>query len=143
VRASRSPASNPDRSLGTRLPDGWALPPEWRAWAVEKRPDLDVEAVGETFADHWHAQPGAKGRKADWFATWRNWVRNERPPVGRSAVGGETPRQRAARERTAAMTGGLLASKSPRPAAGMPAMPQPTRLHASSRRPDETEVIDV
>ncbi|MGR9087307.1 MAG: hypothetical protein ACU841_09570 [Gammaproteobacteria bacterium] len=29
------------------------------------------------FRDYWIAQPGAKGRKLDWQATWRNWVRSE------------------------------------------------------------------
>jgi hypothetical protein len=31
------------------------------------------------FKDHWAAQAGRAGVKADWFATWRNWVRKERP----------------------------------------------------------------
>lgn len=74
VRAKRSPAS--DR--GSRLPADWTLPAEWRAWAEDARPDINVEATADSFADHWHAQPGAKGRKADWLATWRNWVRNQR-----------------------------------------------------------------
>ena len=29
----------------------------------------------EIFRDYWVAQPGVKGRKANWSATWRNWVR--------------------------------------------------------------------
>lgn len=33
---------------------------------------------GALFFDYWIAQPGAKGRKLDWSATWRNWVRNEK-----------------------------------------------------------------
>lgn len=28
------------------------------------------------FVDYWRAQPGQKGVKTDWPATWRNWVRN-------------------------------------------------------------------
>lgn len=27
------------------------------------------------FRDYWAAQPGQKGVKADWPATWRNWCR--------------------------------------------------------------------
>jgi hypothetical protein len=36
----------------------------------------------EKFRDYWIAQPGQKGVKTDWDATWRNWVRRaaERTP---------------------------------------------------------------
>jgi hypothetical protein len=36
------------------------------------------EQTAQRFADYWHGVAGAKGRKADWLATWRNWVRGER-----------------------------------------------------------------
>lgn len=65
-------------SVGSRLPADWHLPKEWFDWAVKERPDLDINAQGEMFRDYWHAQAGAKGRKADWQATWRNWIRNAR-----------------------------------------------------------------
>lgn len=77
---------------GTRLPEDWTLPAEWRNWALAARPDLDPDAAAEVFADHWRAQPGAKGRKADWLATWRNWVRNERAGSGRTAAVPPVPR---------------------------------------------------
>lgn len=67
-------------SSGSRLPDDWYLPREWFNWAVKERPELDINAQGEMFRDYWHAQAGAKGRKADWQATWRNWIRNARAP---------------------------------------------------------------
>lgn len=63
---------------GTRLPEDWTLPSEWRDWAIESRPDLDAEAVADSFRDFWVAKPGKDGRKADWQATWRNWVRNQK-----------------------------------------------------------------
>jgi len=76
-----------DKQRGTRLAIA-ALPAEWRAFCREQRPDLDPAETFERFADYWRAQPGAKGRKADWLATWRNWVRSERSrqaalPTGR------------------------------------------------------------
>lgn len=74
ARAARSPA--PDR--GSRLPADWTLPQDWRAWAIEARPDLAVDEVASGFADHWHGKAGRDAVKADWFATWRNWVRRER-----------------------------------------------------------------
>lgn len=64
---------------GTRLPVDWALPKELGNWALEQ--GLNKQQVileGEKFRDHWIAQAGAKGRKADWPATWRNWVRNSK-----------------------------------------------------------------
>jgi hypothetical protein len=74
VRATRAHAA--DR--GSRLPADWTLPDTWRAWCIEHRPDLNPQGTAEAFRDYWHGTPGAKGRKADWFATWRNWCRNQR-----------------------------------------------------------------
>ena len=70
-----------DASRGSRLPQG-PLPPDWLAFCQRERPDLDPERVYAKFHDHWTAQPGKAGRKSDWAATWRNWVRSEKrgPP---------------------------------------------------------------
>jgi len=73
ARASRSP-----QKRGTRLPDDWTLPPPWLAWALRHAPgwtQADVEAEAERFRDYWVAQPGQRGVKLDWAATWRNWIR--------------------------------------------------------------------
>jgi len=53
------------------------LPDDWAAWAKQTRPDLNLHETANRFADYWHGIAGAKGRKADWLATWRNWVRNQ------------------------------------------------------------------
>jgi hypothetical protein len=29
------------------------------------------------FVDYWIAQPGQRGVKVDWEATWRNWMRRK------------------------------------------------------------------
>ncbi len=77
------PTQPKSESRATRLPEGWTPQPE---------PEL-IRAVGgqraadeqlELFTDHWRAQPGAKGRKADWQATWRNWLRRSREFAGNS-----------------------------------------------------------
>jgi len=63
---------------GSRLPDDWQLPKDWGDWAMGERPDLSAEDVrreASCFADYWHAKVGADARKADWQATWRNWIR--------------------------------------------------------------------
>jgi hypothetical protein len=54
------------------------LEKEWESWARTERPDLDLVKTAANFADHWHAKPGKDGRKLDWLATWRTWVRKER-----------------------------------------------------------------
>lgn len=71
---------------GTRLPDYFAVgPDENEEWEM---PDAYIdfckslgwsssEIFNEAlvFRDYWMATPGAKGRKTDWLATWRNWMR--------------------------------------------------------------------
>lgn len=65
----------------SRLPADWVLPEEWEEWARGERPDLDPTVTACRFRDFWIAKPGKDGRKTDWQATWRNWVRNERATV--------------------------------------------------------------
>ena len=71
---------------GTALPKDWELPGDWKTWAEGARPDVDVLTVADSFRDYWVAKPGKDGRKADWLATWRNWVRNQRAPTFRKAA---------------------------------------------------------
>jgi hypothetical protein len=70
-------------TTGSRLPVDWKLPKRWGEWAIADRPELTAEEVrrqGEMFADHWRAATGKDGRKADWEATWRNWIRRANLP---------------------------------------------------------------
>lgn len=62
---------------GTRLTADWRLSDDLLAWTLRERPDLDPKRVADEFRDYWIAKPGADGRKADWDATWRNWVRRQ------------------------------------------------------------------
>lgn len=64
---------------GTRLPADWRPSPEDQDYCKKQRPDLRLSEVATNFYDYWIAQPGSKGRKADWSATWRGWVRKENP----------------------------------------------------------------
>jgi len=61
---------------GSRLAQDWFLNKSMGDWASQERPDIDVRQVAEQFKDYWISQPGQKGVKLDWDATWRNWVRN-------------------------------------------------------------------
>ena len=55
-----------------------SLPVEWANFCNQERKDLNPKDVWNQFRDYWVAAPGQKGCKLDWFATWRNWVRNQK-----------------------------------------------------------------
>lgn len=93
----KSPSANQAYG-GTRLPANWVLPDDWSTWAKECRPDLNPAEVALQFADYWHSVAGAKARKADWLAVWRNWVRNQKASMAHQV---ETNYQRAMRTRMA------------------------------------------
>ena len=64
------------RAKGSRLPTDWTLSQELGDWALaEGLPRERIRQEADRFRDYWVAKPGAAGRKADWPATWRNWVR--------------------------------------------------------------------
>lgn len=60
----------------SRLPDDFLLTQERRLVAEAER--LPAERTFAKFCDYWRAVPGAKGRKLDWDATWRNWCRSDK-----------------------------------------------------------------
>jgi hypothetical protein len=62
---------------GARLPADFVLPEEWSSFCRHERPDLIPSEVFLEFKDYWVAQPGQKGVKTDWDATWRNWIRRQ------------------------------------------------------------------
>lgn len=67
---------------GTRLTFE-ELPDDWQAWAESFAEQnntgdlLRVESAWLKFRDFWKAKPGAGGKKLDWFATWKNWLRSD------------------------------------------------------------------
>lgn len=69
---------------GTRLAADFALPDDWMEFAQAERRWHQYEVIAEfrTFLDYWTAQPGQRGVKLDWPATWRNWVRRSKTPNG-------------------------------------------------------------
>ncbi|MBE0276527.1 hypothetical protein FG476_01545, partial [Xylella fastidiosa subsp. multiplex] len=58
---------------GSRLPDDWVPSEGDVLYATQQGVDGRYEA--EKFRDYWRSVAGAKGRKQDWEATWRNWIR--------------------------------------------------------------------
>jgi len=83
-RMARAPRS----ARATRLPEDFSLTPERRAIAEAEKADPEREFA--SFTDHWKAASGAKARKHDWDATWRNWYRRaadfKRPAVNGQPV---------------------------------------------------------
>jgi len=65
---------------GTRLPADFAYPKEWADFCMHTRPELNLQNTFDEFKDYWTALPAGKGTKADWTATWRNWVRRQTAP---------------------------------------------------------------
>lgn len=74
IEQNRTEQNRVDRA--TRLPDDFSLTPERRLVAEAER--LPAERTFAKFCDYWRAVPGAKGRKLDWDATWRNWCRSDK-----------------------------------------------------------------
>jgi len=68
------------KTLGKRLASDFSFPVEWEQFCKETRPELHPTRTFDQFKDYWIAQAGQKGVKLDWFATWRNWVRNTNAP---------------------------------------------------------------
>lgn len=78
----------------TRLPDGFALTPERRAYA--EREGIDAQREFDKFRDHWSQAGGSNARKHDWDAAWRLWCRRaaddlSRRPPPRGPFGGGAP----------------------------------------------------
>ena len=61
---------------GSRLPDDWQpARTDANLGAEHGHPDPWLSDQLARFRDYWAAVAGAKGVKADWDATWRNWIR--------------------------------------------------------------------
>lgn len=69
-----------ENKRGSRLSQDFIFPSEWVVFCKQERPELQPLQTFERFKDYWIAQAGQKGVKLDWFATWRNWVRNTNSP---------------------------------------------------------------
>lgn len=81
-KKSKPPRSKTKKPVnrGKRLSPDWTLPDEWASWAKVNVTDDEAAIMDQAdqFRDYWIAQPGQKGVKLDWQATWRNWMRRAR-----------------------------------------------------------------
>lgn len=85
---SPSPAINSSSKTTTAAPRGARMTHDWMpsSSTIEQMRNQfpllasqDFQAITEEFIDYWVGVPGAKGRKVDWDATWRNRVREVAP----------------------------------------------------------------
>lgn len=79
--ASQAPPA-PKKSRGSRIPDGWLPSNELIHSMRQECPNVDQQMEHRKFVDYWTAQPGAKGIKLDWNATYRNWIRRANEKFG-------------------------------------------------------------
>lgn len=68
-------APTPKQAQGHRLPEAWTPDPQVAERMAQEAPHVDLRREHDKFTDYWNSQPGAKGRKTDWNAVWRNWIR--------------------------------------------------------------------
>ena len=114
--SDNSPSLRSGEPRASRLPLHWTPPADWLSWAQERRPDLDLDIVATTFANHWQAKPGKDASKLDWEKTWQNWVLKERAGIKAVSVTALSFSERATAAKAARireMTGGLLDDTKP------------------------------
>jgi hypothetical protein len=76
---SPEPNNKPNKNLrepSSRLPDDWQPREADLELMREHFPDIDLKLETHAFRDYWRGVAGARGKKSDWDATWRNWIRN-------------------------------------------------------------------
>lgn len=91
------PAPAPDETTPTKKPprkttiaaSGFAPSDEDRAWCARDFPNVDIDAETEAFRDHFRSTGEAR---ADWQATWKNWIR--RTPQFNGRQGAKSPAAR-------------------------------------------------
>jgi hypothetical protein len=76
VLTLKEPLLKPLREPSSRLPDDWQPRQTDLELMREHFPDIDLKLETHAFRDYWRGVAGARGKKSDWDATWRNWIRN-------------------------------------------------------------------
>lgn len=99
-----TPSLRSGGARGTRLSPDWEPSGEtWNEIVAEfDSSDAAAQWMGRElakFRDYWTAQPGQKGVKADWNATWRNWIRRASEYAESRRNSGQSPAKPSAVER--------------------------------------------
>jgi hypothetical protein len=81
--AKPSPAPSPKTKRKTAVPDPFDITAEMIVWANDRAPAADLTLETEKFLNYWKA----KGEtRADWVASWKNWMLNAQTYAGRRIV---------------------------------------------------------
>lgn len=85
-KPKKKAAAAADRAQrGTRLPENWQLPAEWREYAIGVGLHaLEVNREAVKFKAHWLNAAGDKGLKLRWDQTWRTWCLKALEYMGRA-----------------------------------------------------------
>lgn len=78
TRDSPNGESDADRlrfDNAVRIPQPFPLTEEMKQWVRDNTPSIDAWKEHQKFGDHFLAAADKTGRKKDWLATWRNWMR--------------------------------------------------------------------
>lgn len=77
-KKTSSSSRAPRLTTATRIPDDFIPDVKMRDWFADEKLHhvIDARIEHEKFMDYFRAAPGVKGRKLDWPATWRNWMRS-------------------------------------------------------------------
>ena len=84
-----SGGSRKNEKTAKRLPEDFELTKERRAVAEAER--LPADRTFAKFVDYWRSASGARARKLDWDATWRNWCRTEADRARSTPAGAAGP----------------------------------------------------
>lgn len=83
-KATKTPVTKGERAKPKRpLPEPFVTTPAMLAWADGSAPAVNLDRETEKFIDYWTGQGGAK---ADWHATWRNWMRRAQDDLERRGM---------------------------------------------------------
>lgn len=76
---TKAPRAKREKREATRLPRDFELPREWVEFSDNVYPLLDPQRIFKNFVSYWAymSEGDKRALKADWFATWRNWLARE------------------------------------------------------------------
>ena len=63
------------QTRATTLPEGWVPDKRVIDQMRAEHPNIDLRAEHMKFTDYFNSVAGQRGRKRDWNAAWRNWIR--------------------------------------------------------------------
>ncbi|KAF1032981.1 MAG: hypothetical protein GAK37_00301 [Pseudomonas sp.] len=78
-----APTPDPKPKRKSRLPEPFNVTGDMRKWAAERAPGVSLVNETEKFVNYWR---GNGSTKADWIATWRNWLLKAQEDANRRVI---------------------------------------------------------